>query len=47
MLDWCIVTFAGAKIKVSVWFPPLRGMYQRDTCKGFNNDVMVQASIVV
>ena len=36
MLGWCIVTLAGAKLKASVWFPLLRGMYQRGTCKGCN-----------
>ena len=32
---WCIVTLASARLKASVQFPPLRGMYQRGgTCKG-------------
>ena len=35
MLGWCIVTLASARLKASVRFPPLRGMYQRgSTCKG-------------
>ena len=35
MLDWCIVTLASARLKASLRFPPLRGMYQRGgTCKG-------------
>ena len=35
MLDWCIVTLASARLKASVWFPPLRRMYQKGgTCKG-------------
>ena len=35
MLGWCIVTLASARLKASVRFPPLRGMYQRGgTCKG-------------
>ena len=35
MWGWCIVTFASARLKGSVWIPPLRGMYQRGgTCKG-------------
>ena len=35
MLGWCIVTLASGRLKASVWFPPLRGMYQRGgTCKG-------------
>ena len=35
MLGWCIVTLASARLKASVQFPPLRGMYQRGgTCKG-------------
>ena len=33
MLGWCIVTLAGARLKASVRFPPLRGMYQGGTCK--------------
>ena len=28
------MTLVGAKLKASVWFPPLRGMYQRGICKG-------------
>ena len=35
MLGWCIVTLASARLKASMQFPPLRGMYQRGgTCKG-------------
>ena len=34
MLGWCIVTLVGARLKASVWFPLLRGMYQSGTCKG-------------
>ena len=35
MLGWCIVTLASARLKASVRFPLLRGMYQRGgTCKG-------------
>ena len=35
MLGWCIVTLASARLKASVRFPPLRGMYQTGgTCKG-------------
>ena len=35
MLGWCIVTLASARLKASVWFPPLKGTYQRGgTCKG-------------
>ena len=34
ILDWCIVTLTGARLKASVQFPPLIGMYQRGTCKG-------------
>ena len=35
MLGWCIVTLASARLKASVRFPSLRGMYQRGgTCKG-------------
>ena len=35
MWGWCIVTFTSARLKASVRFPPLRGMYQRGgTCKG-------------
>ena len=34
MLGWCIVTLAGARLKASVRFPPLRGMYQRGTYNG-------------
>ena len=33
MLDWYIVTLAGARLKASVRFPPLREMFQRGTCK--------------
>ena len=40
MLGWCIVTLAGARLKASVWFPPLRGMYQRDTCEGHNTKLL-------
>ena len=40
MLGWCIVTLASARLKASVQFPPLRGMYQRGgTCKGCDNQV--------
>ena len=35
MLGWCIVILASARLKASVQFPPLRGMYQTGgTCKG-------------
>ena len=35
MWGWCIETLASARLKASVRFPPLRGMYQRGgTCKG-------------
>ena len=35
MLGWCIVTLASARLKASVRFLPLRGMYQiGGTCKG-------------
>ena len=34
MLDRCIVTLTGAGLKASKQFPPLRGVYQRGTCKG-------------
>ena len=34
------MTLAGARLKASVRFLPLRGMYQRDTCKGCNNGGM-------
>ena len=35
MLGWCIVTLGSARLKASVQFPPLRGMYQRGgTFKG-------------
>ena len=35
MWSWCIVTLASARLKASVRFPPLRGMYQTGgTCKG-------------
>ena len=35
MWAWCIVTLASARLKASVRFLPLRGMYQRGgTCKG-------------
>ena len=37
MLNWCIVTLAGARLKASIRFPPIRGMYQGDTCKGHDN----------
>ena len=30
MLGWCIVTLVGARLKASVRFPPLRGMYQKE-----------------
>ena len=33
MLGWCIVTLADARLKASVQFSPLRGMYQVGTCK--------------
>ena len=39
MSGWCIVTLASARLKASVRFPPLRGMYQRGgTCKGCDID---------
>ena len=39
MLGWCIETLASARLKASVRFPPLRGMYQRGgTCKGCDID---------
>ena len=35
MWGWCIATLASARLKASVRFPPLRGMYQTGgTCKG-------------
>ena len=38
MLGWCIETLASARLKASVRFSPLRGMYQRGgTCKGCDN----------
>ena len=40
MLGWCIVTLASARLKASVWFPPLRGMYKKEAlARGatFNN----------
>ena len=39
MLGWCIVTLAGARLKASVQFPPLRRMYQGGTCKRHNTYV--------
>ena len=30
MLDWCIVTLASRRLKASVRFPLLRGMYQKE-----------------
>ena len=30
MLGWCIVILAGARLKVSVRFPPFRGMCQKE-----------------
>ena len=40
MWGWCIVTLASARLKASVRFPPLRGMYQRGgTCKGCDKTV--------
>ena len=39
MLGWCIVTLASARLKASVRFPPLRGMYQTGgTCKGCDTE---------
>ena len=38
MLDWRIMTLVGARLKASVGFPPLRGLYQRGTCKGCDNN---------
>ena len=29
MLGWCIMTFAFARLKASMWFPLLRGMFQK------------------
>ena len=41
MWGWCIVTLASARLKASVRFPPLRGMYQRGgTCKGCDSSAM-------
>ena len=41
MLGWCIVTLASARLKAFVWFPPLRGMYQRgSTCKGCDTSTL-------
>ena len=28
ILDWCIMTLAGARLKASMRFSPLKGMYQ-------------------
>ena len=40
MLGWCIVTFASARLKASVRFLPLGGIYQRGgTCKGCNSTI--------
>ena len=30
MWGWCIVTLASARLKASMRFPPLRGMYQKE-----------------
>ena len=30
MLGWCIVILVGARLKASVQFPPLKGMYQKE-----------------
>ena len=30
MLGWCIMTLMNARLKASMWFPPLRGMYQKE-----------------
>ena len=39
MLGWCILTPPSARLKASVRFPPLRGMYQRrGTCKGCDSE---------
>ena len=41
MLGWCIVTLASARLKASVRFSPLRGMYQkRCTCKGCDRPLL-------
>ena len=47
MLGWCIVTLASARLKASVRFPPLRGMYQRGgTCKGCDSGGECRAPLV-
>ena len=28
MLGWCIMTLAGARLKASMWLPPLKGMFK-------------------
>ena len=33
MLGWCIVTLVGARLKAFLRFSPLRGTYQKNTCK--------------
>ena len=46
MLGWCIVTLASARLKASVWFPPLRRMYQRGgTCRGATAQVVGTVSL--
>ena len=40
MFGRCIVTLAGTRLKFSVRFSPLRGMYQRGTCKGCDKEAL-------
>ena len=46
MWGWCLVTLASARLKASVRFPPLRGMYQTGgTCKGCDTDPVLLQSL--
>ena len=48
MWGWCIVTLASARLKASVRFPPLRGMYQTGgTCKGCDKATWLSPIVVV
>ena len=47
MLGWCIVTLASARLKASVQFPPLRGMYQTGgTCKGCDKKAAAELELM-
>ena len=41
------MTLASARLKASVWFPPLRGIYQKGgTCKGCDSVHIIMSTLL-